>query len=46
LLRAGAVPLAGVVETQLQSAPPPARDLVAFVPELQSYDLLVQEVVA
>jgi hypothetical protein len=35
------------VEAQLQTTPPPVRDLVAFVPELQSYDLLVaQEVVA
>ena len=47
LLRAGEVPLASVVEAQLQTTPPPVRDLVAFVPELQSYDLLVaQEVVA
>lgn len=46
LLRAGEVPLASVVEVKLQSAPPPIRELAAFVPELQSYDLLMQEVVA
>jgi transposase len=46
LLRAGEAPLASVVETQLQSRPPAADALVAFVPELRSYDALVQEVVA
>lgn len=46
LLRAGERPQAGAVEAQLQTAPPPARDLAVFVPELQSYDQLVQEVVA
>jgi transposase len=46
LLRAGDVPHASAVETRLQLAPPPARDLAVFVPELHSYDQLVQEVVA
>ena len=46
LLRAGELPQARAVEAQLQTAPPPARDLAVFVPELQSYDQLVQEVVA
>jgi len=46
LLRAGDVPHASAVETHLQLAPPPARDLAVFVPELHSYDQLVQEVVA
>ncbi len=46
LLRAGEVPQVSAVEAQLQTAPPSGRDLVAFVPELQSYDQLVQEVVA
>ena len=46
LLRAGEVPRAGAVAAQLQTAPLPVRDLVAFVPELESYDQLVREVVA
>ena len=46
LLRAGLVPQAAIVEAQLHIAPPPARDLAVFVPELHSYDQLLQEVVA
>ena len=46
LLRAGELPQASSVEARLQTAPPPARDLPVFVPELLSYDQLVQEVVA
>jgi hypothetical protein len=46
LLRAGEVPHASAVEAQLLIVPPAARDIAVFVPELQSYDQLVQEVVA
>ena len=46
LLRAGEVPHADVVEKQLHTAPPSAHTLAAFEPELHSYDVLVQEVVA
>jgi hypothetical protein len=46
LLRAGEPPQADAVEFRLQTAPAPARDLAAFVPELHSYDQLVQEAVA
>ena len=46
LLRAGEVPQASAVEAQLQAAPLSARHLAVFVPELLSYDQLVQEVVA
>ena len=46
LLRAGEVPQASAVEAQLQAAPSSARHLAVFVPELHSYDQLVQEVVA
>ena len=46
LLRAGEVPRADVVEKQLHLTPPSAHALAVFVPELHSYDSLVQEVVA
>ena len=46
LLRAGELPCADVVEKQLHTAPPSAHALAAFVPELHSYDVLGQEVVA
>ncbi len=44
LLRAGEIPRADVVEKQLHTAPPTAYALAAFMPELHSYDSLVQEV--
>jgi transposase len=46
MLRAGEVPRADLVEKQLHTTPPSAHALAAFVPELHSYDVLVQEVVA
>lgn len=46
LLRTGEIPRADVVEKQLHTTPPSAHALAAFVPELHSYDSLVQEVVA
>jgi len=46
LMRAGDAPYASAVEQHLQFSPSPARDLAVYVPELHSYDLLVQEVVA
>ena len=46
LLRAGEPPRADAIKLRLQTTPPPIRDLAAFVPELHSYDQLVQESVA
>lgn len=44
LLRAGALPLADVIEAQLREpAPLPAVELAAFTPEFGSYDALLTE---